>query len=382
MVIPFHRAFLDDNEINSVAEVLRSGWITMGEKTFEFEKKFASYVGASHAVAVNSCTSALHLALKAIDLQPGDEVIIPAITFVATWEVITYFGAVPVLADVEKDTHLLDVDSFLKSITPKTRAVIPVHYSGQPCDMDPIMEIARSKNIWVIEDAAHSLPAYYNGRAVGTIGDITCFSFYATKTITTGEGGMLTTDNPQIADRVKRLRLHGISRDAWNRYSSAGSWKYDVEEAGYKYNPTDISSAIGIEQLKKSSEMNKMREEIASKYNSCFAENDLVETYPIREGRISSWHLYPLKIKVENLTINRDMFIEEMKAQGISTSVHFIPLYRFSCFKGSGYLPEDFPNSEFIFNREVSIPIYPGLNNKEVDYVLDTSINILEKYKK
>lgn len=382
MVIPFHRAFLDDNEINSVAEVLRSGWITMGEKTFEFEKKFASYVGASHAVAVNSCTSALHLALKAIDLQPGDEVIIPAITFIATWEVITYFGAVPVLADVEKDTHLLDVDSFLKSITPKTRAVIPVHYSGQPCDMDPIMEIARSKNIWVIEDAAHSLPAYYNGRAVGTIGDITCFSFYATKTITTGEGGMLTTDNPQIADRVKRLRLHGISRDAWNRYSSAGSWKYDVEEAGYKYNPTDISSAIGIEQLKKSSEMNKMREEIASKYNSCFAENDLVEIYPIREGRISSWHLYPLKIKVENLTINRDIFIEEMKAQGISTSVHFIPLYRFSCLKGSGYLPEDFPSSEFIFNREVSIPIYPGLENKEVDYVLDTSINILEKYKK
>ncbi len=382
MIIPFHRAFLDDNEINSVAEVLKSGWITMGEKTFEFEKNFASYVGASHAVALNSCTSALHLALKAIDLQPGDEVIIPAITFVATWEVITYFGAVPVLADVEKETHLLDVDSFLKSITSKTRAVIPVHYSGQPCDMDPIMGIARSKNIRVIEDAAHSLPAYYNGRAVGTIGDITCFSFYATKTVTTGEGGMLTTDNPEIADRVKRLRLHGISRDAWNRYSSAGSWKYDVEEAGYKYNPTDISSAIGIEQLKKSNEMNKMREEIASKYNSCFSKNDLVEIYPIREGRISSWHLYPLKIKVENLTINRDMFIEKMKAQGIGTSVHFIPLYRFSCFKGSGYLPEDFPNSEFIFNREVSIPIYPGLGNKEVDYIVEASINILEKYKK
>lgn len=382
MIIPFHRAFLDDNEINSVAEVLKSGWITMGEKTFEFEKNFASYVGASHAVALNSCTSALHLALKAIDLQPGDEVIIPAITFVATWEVITYFGAVPVLADVEKETHLLDVDSFLKSITSKTRAVIPVHYSGQPCDMDPIMEIAHSKNIRVIEDAAHSLPAYYNGRAVGTIGDITCFSFYATKTVTTGEGGMLTTDNPEIADRVKRLRLHGISRDAWNRYSSAGSWRYDVEEAGYKYNPTDISSAIGIEQLKKSNEMNKMREEIASIYNSCFSKNDLVEIYSIREGRISSWHLYPLKIKIENLTINRDMFIEKMKAQGIGTSVHFIPLYRFSCFKGSGYLPEDFPNSEFIFNREVSIPIYPGLNNKEVDYIIEASINILEKYKK
>lgn len=382
MIIPFHRAFIDDNEINSVAEVMKSGWITMGEKTFEFEKNFASYVGVSHAVALNSCTSALHLALKAIDLQPGDEVIIPAITFVATWEVVTYFGAVPVLADVEKDTHLLDVESFLKNITANTRAVIPVHYSGQPCDMDPILEIARAKGICVIEDAAHSLPASYKGRSVGTIGDITCFSFYATKTVTTGEGGMLTTENREIADRVKKLRLHGISRDAWNRYSSAGSWHYDVEEAGYKYNPTDISSAIGIEQLKKSNAMNKMRSEISSVYNDYFSKSGLVEAYPIREGRVSSWHLYPLKIKIDNLYINRDIFIEKMKERGISTSVHFIPLYRFSCFKGRGYLPENFPGSEFVFSREVSIPIYPGLSNKEVEYVAEVSIDILEKYKK
>lgn len=382
MIIPFHKAFIDDNEINSVAEVLRSGWITMGEKTFEFEKNFASYTGASHAVALNSCTSALHLALKAVDLQPGDEVIIPAITFVATWEVITYFGAVPVLVDVEKDTHLLDVDSFVKSITARTKAVIPVHYSGQPCDMDPIMEIARSKGIWVIEDAAHSLPAFYKGHQVGSIGDITCFSFYATKTVTTGEGGMLTTENSEIADRVRKLRLHGISRDAWNRYSSTGSWKYDVDEAGYKYNPTDISSAIGIEQLKKSNAMNTMRSEIASVYNSYFCKNGLADAYHIREGRLSSWHLYPLKIKIDHLSIDRDIFIEEMKKHGISTSVHFIPLYRFSCFKGSGYLPENFPGSEFIFSREVSIPIYPGLTDKEVDFVAEVSIDILEKHKR
>jgi perosamine synthetase len=194
MKIPFHRASIDDKEINAVAEVLKSGWLTMGGKTFEFEKLFAEYTGAGHAVAVNSCTSALHLALKVIDLKPGDEVIIPAITFIATWEVVTYFGAVPVIADVEKDTHLLDAASFESKITSKTKAVIPVHYSGQPCDMDLIIDIARQRGIYVIEDAAHSLPAYYKNRPVGSIGDFTCFSFYATKTVTTGEGGMITTE--------------------------------------------------------------------------------------------------------------------------------------------------------------------------------------------
>lgn len=382
MKIPFHRAFIDEKEINAVTEVLKSGWLTMGERTFEFERNFSSYTGARHAVAVNSCTSALHLALKAIDLQPGDEVIIPAVTFIATWEVITYFGAVPVLADVEKDTHLLDVNSFENKITGRTRAVIPVHYAGQPCDMDPIIQIAGAKGIYVIEDAAHSLPAYYKGRAVGSIGDITCFSFYATKTVTTGEGGMITTGNDLFAERMRKLRLHGISRDAWNRYSDKGSWRYDVDEAGYKYNPTDMASAIGIEQLKKSDAMNLQRSEIAEIYNDYFKNCGPAEAYTVKNDRISSWHLYPLKINTESLCIDRDQFIEEMKNRGISTSVHFIPLYRFSCFKGSGYSPDDFTGSEYVFSRTVSLPVYPGLSHGEARYVAENAVDILEKYRK
>ena len=377
MKIPFHRASIDDKEINAVAEVLKSGWLTMGEKTFEFEKLFTEYTGAGHAVAVNSCTSALHLALKAIDLKPGDEVIIPAITFIATWEVVTYFGAVPVIADVEKDTHLLDVSSFESKITSKTRAVIPVHYSGQPCDMDRIIDIAKHKGIYVIEDAAHSLPAYYKNRPVGSIGDFTCFSFYATKTVTTGEGGMITTGNEAAAERIRSLRLHGISRDAWNRYSDSGSWQYDVIEPGYKYNPTDISSAIGIEQLKKSDDMNRRRREIALMYNEYFAGNEFAELYTVKNDRISSWHLYPLKIRIDSAAVKRDEFIREMKMCGINTGVHFIPLYRFSCFKESGLTPEEFPGSEYVFTREVSLPVFPDMSDDEVAYVAEKTLAIL-----
>lgn len=377
MKVPFHRASIDENEINAAAEVLKSGWLTMGEKTFEFEKLFASYTGASNAIAVNSCTSALHLALKAIDLQPGDEVIIPAITFIATWEVVTYFGAVPVVADVEKGTHLIDIASFEKKITPGTKAVIAVHYSGQPCDMDRILEIARRHNIYVIEDAAHSLPAFYKNRPVGSIGDFTCFSFYATKTITTGEGGMITTENEAMAERIRSLRLHGISRDAWNRYSEKGSWQYDVLEAGYKYNPTDLGSAIGIEQLKKSDRLNMRRREIASLYNSFFSGSNYAEIYTVKPDRVSSWHLYPLKINPDVSRVSRDDFIKKMNIRGISTSVHFIPLYRFTCFEGSGLSPEEFPGSEYVFAREVSLPIYPDMSDSEVEYVAENTAAIL-----
>jgi len=377
MKIPFHKASIDEKEINAVSDVLKSGWLTMGEKTFEFERLFSEYTGACYSVAVNSCTSALHLALKAIDLKPGDEVIIPAITFIATWEVVTYFGAVPVIADVEKDTHLLDAGSFESLITSRTKAVIAVHYSGQPCDMDRIIEIAKGRGIFVIEDAAHSLPAFYKNRPVGSIGDFTCFSFYATKTVTTGEGGMITTCDESLAERIRSLRLHGISRDAWNRYSESGTWQYDVMEAGYKYNPTDISSAIGIEQLKKSDEMNERRSCIASMYNDCFSKSEYAEIYTLKNDRISSWHLYPLKIRIESAAVSRDEFIKEMKLCGISTGVHFIPLYRFSCFTGSGLTPEAFPGSEYVFNREVSLPIFPGMAELEVEYVAENALFIL-----
>ncbi len=382
MKIPFHKANLSDQEVEAASEVIRSGWLTMGEKTFEFEREFSKYTGASNSIAVNSCTAALHLALKAADIKTGDEVIIPAMTFIATWEVITYSGAVPVLCDVIKDSFLIDPLEIEKKITSKTRAIIPVHYGGESCDMDSIMAIARKHKLIVIEDAAHALPTLYKGGMTGTIGDITCFSFYATKTLTTGEGGMITTGNDQWADRMRRLRLHGITKDAWNRYSDKGSWEYDVSEAGYKYNITDIASAIGVEQLKKSDEMNLERRAIASRYNTAFSKSGLLDLWRVRDDSECAWHLYPLRLKLNELKINRDEFIIELKKRDIGTSVHYIPMYRFSVFKNSGYTGKDFPGCEDMFSREVSLPIFPGMSESETDYVIENVIDVLESNKR
>jgi perosamine synthetase len=382
MKIPFHRALLGEEEAGAAADVIRSGWLTMGEKTFEFEKNFSAYTGATDSIAVNSCTAALHLALKAAGIGPGDEVIIPAMTFIATWEIIRYFDAVPVLCDVDRDSFLISVEDIEKKITPKTRAIIPVHYGGESCDMDAVMGIARKYNLAVIEDAAHALPAFYKKKMIGTIGDITCFSFYATKTLTTGEGGMITTGNIEYAGRIRRLRLHGITKDAWNRYSDKGSWEYDVSEPGYKYNITDIASAIGIEQLKRCDSMNLMRRETARRYNSAFSKTGLLDLWSVRDEDECAWHLYPVRLKIDSLKINRNEFINELKAAGIGTSVHYIPMYRFSAFKESGYKISDFPNCEDMFVREVSLPIWPGMSEAETDYVIDTVTGILEKNKR
>lgn len=378
MKIPFHKAELSDEEINAASEVIRSGWLTMGEKTFEFEREFSKYTGASNSIAVNSCTAALHLALKALDIKAGDEVIIPAMTFIATWEVITYSGAVPVLCDVLKENFLIDPSEIEKKITSKTKAIIPVHYGGESCDMNRIMDIARKYKLLVIEDAAHALPTLYKGELIGTIGDITCFSFYATKTLTTGEGGMITTADAGRADRMKRLRLHGITKDAWNRYSDKGSWEYDVSEAGYKYNITDIASAIGVEQLKKCDEMNLARRKIASRYNSAFSKSGLLDLWGVRDENECAWHLYPVKLKTDALKIDRNEFIAELKNRGIGTSVHYIPMYRFTVFNNSGYTAKDFPGCEDIFSREVSLPIFPGMSSAEVDYVIENVLDVLE----
>ncbi|HON17322.1 MAG TPA: DegT/DnrJ/EryC1/StrS family aminotransferase [Spirochaetota bacterium] len=382
MKIPFHRAYLSTEEINSVTEVIKSGWLTMGEKTFEFEKSFSDYVGASHSIAVNSCTAALHLALKSLNIGPGDEVILPAMTFVATWEVITYLKAKPVLCDVNKDTFLIEAKEIEKKITKNTKAIICVHYGGLPCDMDSILDLASKNNIHVIEDAAHALPATYKTKKIGTISKITCFSFYATKTITTGEGGMITTEDSEISERIKRLRLHGITKDAWNRYSEKGTWVYDVSEPGYKYNMTDIAAAIGIEQLKKCDLMNSMRQKIAQKYTSAFAGNPLLELWKVDNPAGCSWHLYPIKLNIKNLKIDRDEFIEKLKFAGIGTSVHYIPIYRFTIYKDSDLWPEFFHGCEDIFSREVSLPIYPGMSEEETQFVIDTVMDILNKNKK
>jgi perosamine synthetase len=383
MEIPFHKPYITDDEIDGVVDSIRSGWLTMGPKTLKFEQEFAGYTGAEYSVAVNSCTAALHLALKAIDLKPGDEVIIPSMTFTATGEVVCYFNAVPIIVDVEKNTHNIDFFAIERAITSRTRAIIPVHFAGQPCDMDEIMQLADKYRLTVIEDAAHSLPAWYKERKVGTIGDMTCFSFYATKTLSTGEGGMVTTGKNEWSERIRILRLHGISRDAWKRYSKEGSWYYEVTEAGYKYNMTDIQAALGLAQLKKAEWMRDRREDIARKYSEAFNAMEGITIPDIRSDRISAWHLYVIKLDTDILSIDRDAFIEALKARGIGTSVHFIPLYRHPFYRNTfGCAREDFPNSEWLFSRIVSLPIYPGMLESEINGVIEAISDIIEAHKR
>lgn len=383
MQIPFHKPYITDEEIDEVVDSLRSGWLTMGPKTHRFEKEFAGYIGSRHAIAVNSCTAALHLALKAINLKPGDEVIIPTMTFTATGEVICYFNAKPIIVDVEKETHNLEITKIEEAITTNTRAIIPVHYAGQPCDMNEIMEIAKKYNLHVIEDAAHAFPSKYKGHIIGTIGNITCFSFYATKTLTTGEGGMVTTENDEWAEKMKMLRLHGISQDAWKRHSDEGSWYYEVIEAGYKYNMTDIQAGLGLAQLKKLEWMWKRRKEIAEKYTEAFKSLEEIITPFVKPDRVSAWHLYVIKLNLEALKIDRAGFIEELKDRGIGTSVHFIPLHRHPFYRDTfDYRAEDFPNAEWVYERIISLPIYPGMTNKQVNRVIESVIEVIKENKR
>lgn len=371
--VPFHRAAVGEEEISAVAEVIRSGWLTMGARTFQFEQEFARYVGAPCALAVSSCTAALHLALEAIGLQPGDEVLLPTTTFTATAEVVTYFGARPVLVDVDPATMNIDPADARRRVTPRTKVIIPVHLAGQPCDMEEVIALSESHGLRVIEDAAHALPASYRNRSIGSICEFTAFSFYATKTLSTGEGGMVTTTNERHAERMKMMRLHGISRDAWNRYSSEGSWRYDVQEAGYKYNLTDLQAAIGLVQLTKCDAMCAARRRIAERYNAAFSSNPALQTPTVRNDRQSSWHLYILRLRPQILGFGRDEFMAALKARGIGTSVHFIPLHLHTYYQRRfGYRRGDFPNAEAQYDHCLSLPIFPSMREEDVARVIDT----------
>jgi perosamine synthetase len=376
--IPFHVADVGQEEAQAAADVVLSGWLTMGARTIEFEQQFASYVGAKHAIGVSSCTAALHLALDAIGLKRGEEVLVPTTTFTASAEVVAYFGAKPVLVDVNSDDLCIDLADAERRITPKTRAIIPVHFAGQPCDMDEIQEMATRRGLRVIEDAAHSLPASYHGVRVGAISELTAFSFYATKTLTTGEGGMVTTESDELAARVRMMRLHGIGRDAWKRYSAEGSWYYEVQDTGFKYNLTDIQSAIGIVQLKKCEQMRSARERIASRYTREFAREPALETPAVREGRETAWHLYVLRLNLEQLTITRSEMIERLRERGIGTSVHFIPLHLHPYYRNAyGYRAEDFPVASREYQRYFSLPIFPGMSSEQIDYVIENVVDVV-----
>jgi len=371
--IPFHRPTLGEDEVEAVADVIRSGTLTMGQRTFEFERRFAGYVGARHGVAVSSGTAALYLSLDAAGVGPGDEVIVPTTTFTATAQAVIHAGARPILCDIDPASLNLHPDDVRRRITTLTRAIVPVHLGGNPCEMREILEIARQRNLRIIEDAAHALPSRYFGKIIGSISEFTCFSFYATKTLTTGEGGMITTDNDEAAARMRLMRLHGIERSDGKQPGSDVSWKYSIREAGFKYNFTDIQAALGIVQLAKCDSMRDARSRIAHRYATAFGAIDALETPSVIENCESSWHLYILRLHLDRLNADRDAFIEGMSRKGVACSVHFIPLHLHDIYQRAyGYRPGDFPRAETEFRRCVSLPIYPDLSGEEVEYIIES----------
>jgi perosamine synthetase len=371
-MLPFHRPDVGDEEIDEVLNVLRSGWLTTGPKAREFETEFAAMAGAKHAVAVNSCTAALHLALEAAGLREGDEVLVPTMTFAATAEVVTYFKARPVLIDCVPDTLNLDAHRIEQAITSKTKAIIPVHFAGHPCEMDHILSIAHDHGLRVIEDAAHALPARYKGKMVGSIAESTCFSFYATKNITTGEGGMVTTDNEDHAARVRMMSLHGLSRDAWNRYAAEGSWYYEILSPGFKYNLTDIAAALGLAQLKKCDRFWKARERYAALYHEGFRDVPEILCPQSAPHVQHAWHLYVIQLELDRLRISRNEFITRLQQAGVGCSVHFIPLHLHPYYRDMlGYRPTDLPVSSMVFQRVLSLPLYSKMTEADVHRVIE-----------
>jgi len=381
--LPFHVPAIGNEEIAAVIEVLKSGWLTTGSRVRDFEQQFARFVGTRHGVAVNSATAALHLALAAVGVGEGDEVIVPTMTFAATSEVVLYLRARPVLVDCRPDTLNIDPAAIAAALTPRTRAIIPVHFAGQPCDSEAILSLARRHDLRVIEDAAHALPACDGARMIGGIGDITCFSFYATKTITTGEGGMATTDNIEWADKMRMLSLHGISHDAWKRYSAEGSWYYEIMNVGYKYNLTDLAASIGLEQLKKCRGFAAARRRIAEAYNDGFADLAEIRSPVCRPGVQHAWHLYVIQLELERLSIDRREFIEALRQRQIGASVHFIPLHLHPYYRRTfGYQPEDFANATAVYPRIVSLPIYPNMSDDDIDDVITAVRNIVSIHRR
>jgi perosamine synthetase len=380
--IPFHRPSIGAAERDAVIEVLDSRWLTTGQKSLAFEEAVRSRVGSAHAVAVNSATAALHLILEALGIGSGDEIVVPTYTFAACGEVCRYMDARPRLADVDPVTFELTAETIEPQLRPETKAIMVVHFAGRLARMEPILELARSHGLAVIEDAAHALPCSRSGRAAGTWGTAGALSFYATKTVTTGEGGMVLTDSAEIADRARLMRLHGMSRDAWRRYSGGGSWYYEIEDAGFKYNLTDLAAAIGLVQLDRAEAMRVERERVAGRYGRAMEAagiGELVEL-PAAPGpdEVHAWHLYPLRLNLERVRLTRAETIDRLAEAGIGTSVHFIPLHLHPYYRRTyGYAPADLPVAAREYEREISMPIYPDLTDDDVDYVVERLAAIL-----
>lgn len=392
MSVPFFRPSITEAEIDEVVSCLRSGWLTTGPRTKQFEADFAEKVGAKHAIALNSCTAALHLALEAIGLQRGDLVLVPTMTFAATAEVVRYFDAVPVLVDVEPDTLNLDVAAARRTIEAIERgeptaglkppygplkAICPVHYGGQMADVDAVRTLAREKDLRIIEDAAHCMPAYAKDpssdawRPAGTTAEITCFSFYANKCITTGEGGMAVTDDDELASRMRIMSLHGLSKDAWRRFERGASWYYEIVAPGFKYNLTDVASSIGLHQLRRADELWEERQKLAARYLEALAPIEGLSLPVERDDRKSSWHLFPIRVQKGAWKLDRAAFIDELSKRGVGSSVHWMPLHLHPYYRETyGYGPGLFPVAEAAWEELVSLPLFPGMTEAELAEVV------------
>lgn len=390
--IPFYKPSLGDPEINEVVDCLRTGWLTTGPKTKQFEAEFAGYLRHSHAVAVNSCTAALHLALEAIGVKAGQTVVVPTMTFAATAEVIRYFNATPLLVDCRLEDFNLDVADAAWRIEgalelgAEISAIIPMHYGGQIGDVAGVSDLARRFQLRIVDDAAHCCPAHYREeedapwKTVGSTADISCYSFYANKTITTGEGGMACTESEELADRMRIMSLHGISRDAWKRYSSEGSWHYEIVAPGYKYNLADTAAAIGLHQVRKADALHARRTQWARLYTDLLGGVDELILPREMPNRIHSWHLYEVRLRLDRLGVDRAEVISQMQRAGIGTSVHWMPLHLHPYYRETlRHLPWDFPRAASIYPELISLPLYPDLTVEDVTYVCDTLRDILSR---
>lgn len=379
--LPYCSPLIGEEEISEVIDTLRSGWLTTGPKVGRFEGEFAAYVGAKHAIAVNSCTAALHASLAGLDIRAGDEVIVPTLTFCATANVAVHLGAVPVIVDVDENFHI-STEAVRRAITPRTRAIIPVHYAGQACSLREILALADSYGIPVIEDAAHAAGSEYACAKIGSHGRAVCFSFYAIKNMTTGEGGMITTNDDGLAQRLRLLSLHGMSHDAWKRYTDTGSWYYEVLEAGYKYNMTDVQAALGIHQLRRLDGFVSRRQEIARMYDKALSDVPEVLLPRRLAGRNHTYHLYAIRLQLDILDLSRSEFIDELRVRNVGAAVHFIPLHRHPFYqKRYSFSPDQFPVAEEIYRGLLSLPLYPLMTDGDVADVITAVKDIVRTHR-
>ncbi len=398
--VPYFRPSITEEEIENVVSCLRSGWLTSGPRVQQFEESFSEAVQAKHAIAVNSCTAALHLAVEALGLQPGQAVLVPTVTFASTAEIIRYQGAIPILVDcdpISLNMDLTDAENKLQQLKQGSLpldeplqpvGIIPVHVGGAMMDMTAVKAFAKRNNLWVVEDAAHAFPAAMRSdpsspwiQCGQDTASVTCFSFYTNKTITTGEGGMAVTNDPQLADHIRQMSLHGLSNDAWKRYSGTGSWDYRIIAPGYKYNLTDIAASIGIVQLRRSEELRLKRENIAKFYNDHFAEVAEIELPASPENRLHSWHLYPIKLRLDKLSISRNEFIDQLRNEKVGYSVHWRPLHLHTYYQENfGWTANDLPVATAQWERLISLPLFPGITSAELNHVVNTVRKLCTKF--